>query len=197
MSGPRWLHRAAGAILGVFVAVHVANHLAGLAGVDAHVRFMEIARCVYRQPVVEAVLLSCVALQAGSGLRMLWAGRQRRRGLLPWLQAGSGAYIALFLAIHVSAVLVGRTVGGLDTTFHFAAAGLHVWPYVLFFVPYYFLAVAALFVHLGCALAWRIRAGRMATVGLASLVGIVVAGAIVAALMEAAVPREYLATFGA
>jgi hypothetical protein len=43
----------------------------------------------------------------------------------------------------------------------------------------------------------RIRAGRMAAIGLASILGIVAAGAIVAALMGAAVPGEYLATFGA
>jgi hypothetical protein len=148
MIAPRRLHRAAGAVLAVFLVVHVANHLAALAGVDAHVRFMDATRRVYRQPVVEAVLLACVVLQAASGLRMLWTGRQRRRGVLAWLQAGSGAYVALFLAIHVAAVLAGRA-GGLDTNFFFAAAGLHVWPFVLFLVPYYFLAVAALFVHVG------------------------------------------------
>ena len=190
---PRRLHRVAGAVLAVFLAIHVANHLAALAGVDAHVRFMDAARRVYRQPVVEAVLLLCVVLQAASGLRMLWTGRQRRRGLLPWLQAGSGAYVALFLAIHVVAVLAGR-VGGLDTNFYFAAAGLHVWPFVLFFVPYYFLAVAGLFVHLGCAL----RRGRAVVAGFAA-VGAVVAGLIVATLMGMVVPVEiparYLATF--
>ena len=195
MIAPRRVHRAAGAVLAVFVAVHIANHLAALAGVDAHVRFMERARLVYRQPVVEAVLLSCVVLQAASGLRMLWAGRQRRRTAGAWLQAGSGAYVALFLAIHVGAVLVGRIVGGLDTNFYFAAAGLHVWPFVLFFAPYYFLAVAALFVHLGCAL----RRGT-AVVALASGIGIAAAGAIVATLMgqvvPVAIPAAYLATFG-
>jgi succinate dehydrogenase hydrophobic anchor subunit len=193
MIAPRRLHRAGGALLAVFVAVHVANHLAALAGVDAHVRFMDAARRVYRQPVVEAVLLLCVVLQAASGLRMLWTGRHRRRGALAWLQAGSGAYVALFLAIHVVAVLAGR-VSGLDTNFHFAAAGLHVWPLVLFFVPYYFLAVAALFVHLGCAL----RRGRAVVAGFAA-VGAVVAGLIVATLMGMVVPVEiparYLATF--
>lgn len=195
MIAPRRLHRVGGAILAVFVAVHVANHLAALAGVDAHVRFMERARLVYRRPAVEAVLLLCVVLQAASGLRMLWRGRQRRRGAVAWLQAGSGAYLAMFLAIHVGAVLAGR-VGGLDTNFYFAAAGLHVWPFVLFFVPYYFLAVAALFVHLGCAL----RRGWV-VVALASGGGIVVAGAIVAVLMGQVVPVEipaaYLRTFGA
>ncbi len=192
MIAPRRLHRAGGALLAVFVTVHVANHLAALAGVDAHIRFMDAARRVYRQPVVEAVLLLCVVLQAASGLRMLWTGR-RRRGALPWLQAGSGAYIALFLAIHVGAVLAGRA-SGLDTNFHFAAAGLHVWPFALFFVPYYFLAVAALFMHLGCAL----RRGRAVVAGF-SAIGIVVAGLIVATLMGSVVPVDipgrYLATF--
>jgi succinate dehydrogenase/fumarate reductase cytochrome b subunit len=193
MIAPRRLHRGGGALLAAFVAVHVANHLAALAGVDAHVRFMDAARRVYRQPVVEVVLLLCVVLQAASGLRMLWAGRQRRRGVLAWLQAGSGAYIALFLAIHVGAVLAGRA-GGLDTNFYFAAAGLHVWPFALFFVPYYFLAVAALFVHLGCAL----RRGRAVVAGF-SAGGIVVAGVIVATLagmvVPVAIPARYLATF--
>jgi hypothetical protein len=193
MIAPRRLHRVAGAVLAAFVAVHVANHLAALAGVDAHVLFMDAARRVYRQPVVEAVLLACVVLQAGSGLRMLWAGRQRRRGLLAWLQAGSGAYIALFLAIHVGAVLAGR-VNGLDTNFYFAAAGLHVWPFVLFFVPYYFLAVAALFVHVGCAL----RRGGAVVAG-CTCAGFVVAGLIVATLMgkmiPVTIPVKYLATF--
>jgi len=93
---------------------------------------------VYRQPVVEAVLLACVVLQAASGLRSLWTGRQRHRGPLAWL---------------------------------------NVWPFVLFFVPYYSLAVAALFVH----------------------AGIVVAGLIVATLMgkmiPVAIPVKYLVTF--
>ena len=195
MIAPRRLHRAAGAVLAVFLVVHVANHLAALAGVDAHIRFMDAARRVYRQPVVEVVLLLCVALQVASGLRMVWAGRQRRRGVLAWLQAGSGAYVALFLAIHVVAVLAGRA-GGLDTNFYFAAAGLHVWPFVLFFVPYYFLAVAALFVHLGCAL----RRGGAVVMGF-SAVGIVVAGLIVAALVGITIPVEipakYLQTFAA
>nr|WP_052170106.1 hypothetical protein [Massilia sp. JS1662] len=193
MIAPRRLHRAAGAVLAVFLVVHVANHLAALAGVEAHIRFMDAARSVYRQPVVEAVLLLCVVLQAASGLRMLWTGRQRRRGVLAWLQAGSGAYVALFLAIHVVAVLAGRA-GGLDTNFFFAAAGLHVWPFVLFFVPYYFLAVAALFVHLGCAL----RRGRAVVAGF-SAIGIVVAGLVVATLMgkvqSVEIPAKYLQTF--
>jgi len=193
----RRLHRGAGAVLAAFLLVHVANHLVALAGVDAHVRFMAAARLVYRQPVVESLLLLCAALQAGSGLALAWAGR-RRRGLLARAQVASGAYLALFLAIHVAAVLVGR-VRGLDTNFHFAAAGLHVWPFGLFFGPYYFLAVAALCVHIGCALASRVRARRMAVLGAASVAGVVLGAVIVACLagvvQPVVIPPAYLATF--
>ncbi len=198
MIAPRRLHRAAGAVLAVFLVVHVANHLAALAGVDAHLRFMDAARRVYRQPAVEAVLLAGVVLQAASGLRMLWTGRQRRRGVLAWLQAGSGAYVALFLAIHVVAVLAGR-MGGLDTNFYFAAAGLHVWPFVLFFAPYYFLAVVALFVHMGCALARYAGGRRVVVIALAAGVGIVTASLIVTILAggihRVVIPQDYLNTF--
>ena len=197
MIRPRALHRAAGAVLALFLAVHVANHLAALAGVDAHVRFMERARLVYRQPGVESLLLLCALVQAASGLALAWAGR-RRRGVLARAQVASGACLALFLAIHVAAVLTGRA-SGLDTNFYFAAAGLHVWPFVLFFGPYYFLAVAALCVHVGCALAWRVRARRLAVAGAASVAGVVLGAVIVACLLgvvqPVAIPPAYLATF--
>jgi hypothetical protein len=69
-----------------------------------------------------------------------------------------------------------------------------VWPFVLFFAPYYFLAAAALFVHVGCAL----RRGGAVVAGF-TCAGIVVAGLLVATLMGQIVPVEiparYLATF--
>jgi hypothetical protein len=204
MKTERTLHRFGAVLVSIFVLAHLANHLAALGGIAAHLRFMETARLVYRQPVVESLLLSGVVVQAGSGLRLLVSGWKRRRGWLAWLQAGSGAYLALFLLIHVSAVLVGRTVLGLDTNVHFAAAGLQAWPYSLFFVPYYFLAVLAVFVHLGCALARRAGPSprkRVAAVAVPLCVGAVVSALVVVALMGRlipyAVPQEYRNTFGA
>jgi hypothetical protein len=148
---------------------------------------------------VESLLLLCAGLQAASGLALAWAGR-RRRGVLARMQIASGGYLALFLAIHVAAVLAGRA-SGLDTNFYVAAAGLHVRPFVLFFAPYYFLAVAALCVHVGCALAWRVRvrAWRPAVAGAASVAGVVLGAVIVASLLgvvyPVAIPPAYLATF--
>lgn len=204
MTTARRLHRGAGLVVGLFALAHVANHLAALWGVAAHLRFMAAARTVYRQPVAEAVLLACVALQAGSGLRLLRARRKTRAGPLAWTQALSGAYLAAFLAIHVAAVVLGRTLLDLDTNIHFAAAGLQLAPFRYVFAPYYFLAVCALCVHLGCALARRSARGgwrRTWRLAASSVAGAAVAASIVAALMGALypyrVPKAYRDGFGA
>jgi hypothetical protein len=131
--------------------------------------------------------------------------RSARRGSVAWLQALSGTYLALFLLIHVSAVMYGRAVLGLDTDFRFAAAGFHVPPWQWFFAPYYFLAVASLFTHVGCAIYWRI--GRMETslrwpvlaafvaIGLAA--GLLFDLALAGKLYPVDIPPAYRATFSA
>lgn len=165
---------------------------------------MEALRKVYRQPVVEVILLACATFQVGSGLWFVVRGWRQRTGAVAWLQAASGTYIAFFLLVHVAAVLFGRSVLRLDTNFFYAAAGLHVQPYQWFFAPYYFLAVAALFAHLGCAAYWQFyesRPRRAASV-LAAAVGVGVLSSALITLSLAGVfepftvPSEYKATYG-
>lgn len=152
-------HRASALVIGAFALVHVLAHLAALAGPAAHQMVLDALRQVYRHPAAEALLLASALFQVGSGAVLLWRGRAQRRGAVAWLQALSGAYLALFLLVHVSAVLQAR-VQGLDTNWYFAAAGLHVPLWRGFFAPYYALAVAALGVHIGCALYWNVRPAR-------------------------------------
>jgi len=204
---PRRLHRIAAALVAAYVLVHLANHLAALRGIGAHIAFMRAVRQVSRVPAVEALLLFGVAVQAGSGLWMLVRrsrGGAPRRLLFERLQAWSGAYLALFLLVHVVSVLSGRAVLGLDTNFYFAAAGLQVRPWPLFFVPYYGLAVAALFVHLGCALRRRLPAPMTLAVRERAAWGTIALGAVLAVLIVAAfsgmfypigLPPAYRATF--
>lgn len=195
------MHAASAVIVGLFVVLHLANHLASLISVSAHLHFMELARKVYRQQVVEGALLLCVLFQAGSGLFLVTRGWRGRTGTLAWLQAASGTVVALFLVIHVGAVLTGRIALGLDTNFYFAAAGMHVGRLGLFFAPYYFIAVFALFAHLGCA-AWWLSGG--ARRGRLLLTLALVAGATVALLLVVSlagllepfeVPAKYIATY--
>jgi succinate dehydrogenase/fumarate reductase cytochrome b subunit len=201
----RDLHRASAFVIVAFAAMHITNHLASLIGVPAHIAFMETARTVYLHWAIESVLLSCVAFQVASGLQFVIRGWRQRKGLIPWLQAASGAYLAFFLIIHVGAVLYGRSVLQLDTNFYFAAAGFHVQPYQLFFAPYYFLAVVALFTHVACAVYWQLPSASVSTKGF--MVGSsIVAGSIIALLIVLSlagrlqpveIPEEYKATYEA
>jgi succinate dehydrogenase/fumarate reductase cytochrome b subunit len=203
---PRRLHRLSAIAVGLYALVHLANHLVALQGIGPHIAFMRVVRQVTRVPAVEALLLAGVAVQAGSGLLLALRRGQHRVPRLAFdrLQTLSGAYLGFFLLVHVVSVLFGRAVLGLDTNFHFAAAGLQVWPYPLFFVPYYGLAVAALFTHLACVLRRRLPAAMpLAARNRISRAGIA-AGAVLAALIVAAfsgafypvsLPPAYLATF--
>jgi succinate dehydrogenase/fumarate reductase cytochrome b subunit len=198
------IHRVGACVLGAFLTLHLLNHLLAIGGPETHIRFMEAFRAVYRNRVVEVILLLCAASQVASGLtfvRRRW--RDRHQGL-DLLQLGSGLYLAFFLLVHVGAVLAGRMKFGLDTNFYYAAAGMHVLPYRYFFMPYYFLAVLAITVHLTRALHWLGRdrlspaAMRIAATTL-SAAGFAAATLIVAAfsggLYGITVPARYLATF--
>jgi len=199
----RTLHKTSAIVIAAFACVHLVNHLVSLAGVPAHIAFMESARVIYRQPAIEAVLLLCVTIQIGSGLWLVVRGWRQRRGAVAWLQALSGAVLAGFLLIHVGAVLYARAVLDLDTNFYFSAAGFHVPPFPFFFVPYYFFAVLALFTHIGCAVYWQLRAAsprvRRLAVALPMLVGTVVSSLLVLSLagkiQPVEVPAKYKATY--
>lgn len=188
----------------LFALLHVANHLAALCGVDAHISLMNLLRVVYRQPLIEALLLFGVTVQVVSGLGLVRRSWASIVGPVARLQAVSGVYLALFLLIHVSAVLVGRSVLGLNTNFYFAAAGFHVAPFAWFFAPYYSLAILALFAHVGCALYWQLRTSGPERARMC-LAGAVIAGAVASLaitlslagkLQPVNVPAEYTAPYG-
>jgi hypothetical protein len=64
---------------------------------------------------------------------------------------------------------------------------------VYFFAPYYFLAVLALFAHLGCAISWHVRPtprARALVLASALCVGAVMSTLVLAALMGKLYPYE-------
>lgn len=201
----RHLHRLSATLLAVYLALHLANHIVGLAGQEQHIRFMAGVRPLYRNVVVEPLLLALLLFQIGSGLTMVIRGWRARSGLVAWLQAGSGLYLAAFIINHVISVLVGRWKFGLDTHFRFAAAGMHVPHLERFFVPYYWLGIAALFTHVGCACYWgrleRNRRSARVVLSNFAVTGFVLGGLIVAAmagvLRPVNIPARYLATYAA
>jgi hypothetical protein len=199
----RTIHATSAIVIGLFAVIHMANHLVALGGIAQHLAFMAAARAVYRIRPIEAVLLACVLVQVFSGMWLIIRGWRQRHGAVALLQAAAGAYLAFFLLIHVSAVLYGRVSFGLDTNFYFAAAGFHVRPFQLFFIPYYLIGVLALFTHVGCGACQRARSRGRSTspvlIALAVAMGAAISVLIVLALAgvfyRVDIPTQYQAPY--
>lgn len=143
------LHYYSAFVLSIFIAVHLMNHIGSLWGAETHLQMMTALRPFYRHPISESVLFFCLGVQIISGLTLLRSGFSKQADFFQRLQRYSGLYLAFFLLIHISAVLVGRHILHVDTNFYFGVAGINTFPYALFFIPYYFIAVNAIFIHLG------------------------------------------------
>lgn len=199
----RTIHRFSALIIAGFILAHLANHVVGLRGQEQHIAFMRGLRPFYRSVVVEAILISALALQMLTGLRLVVSNWKSRGGFVAWAQALSGCYLATFLFIHVTAVMVGRHVLNIDTDFRFAAAGFQEGQGVWFFGPYYFFAVTALCIHSGCGLAWILAPQaperRKSLVVGSFVMGAMLATAIVLALAGTLypidIPDEYRAIY--
>lgn len=199
----RRLHGLLGMVIGTFLVLHIGNHLVGITGTGPHLATMSVLRQIYRHPVAETVLLAVIAAQITLGAIFIWRSRGKALGQIAKLQLASGAYLAFFLIVHVSSVLGGRIVLGLDTNYFFAAAGYRQLATALFFIPYYFLAVLAVFTHLGCAaywLAWR-DDGQLSRRLLASataaglLVSLLITLSLAGLLYHVEIPPAYLQTY--
>lgn len=144
----RKIHFASGIIISLFVTVHLLNHAFSFYGAVAHINMMDTLRMVYRNIVVEAVLLVAIGVQIYSGLKLFITSKQHANSGFEKLHIWSGLYLAIFFAIHLSAVLAGRLLLNLDTNFYFGVAGINTFPFNLFFVPYYALAILSFFGHI-------------------------------------------------
>jgi len=155
----RRLHRLSAIILGVFTMLHLANHVAAVGGIDTHIAVMSALRVIYRNPLSESILVLAVLTQVITGLGGI-RNAFRRSGVAR-VQAVSGLVLAVFLFGHTAAALTARLALGLDTNFYFAATVLNFAWLPWFFVPYYFLAILSVAVHVGAALYWRSKSTQM------------------------------------
>lgn len=143
----RKLHYLSGITITVFVGLHLFNHFMSIFGASAHIDMMDKLRFIYRNPIVETLLLITVFIQIVSGLKLFFSKRKIVNSFYSKLQIWSGLYLAFFLVIHVGAVLGGRYILNVDTNFYFGVAGLNTFPLNLFFVPYYGLAILSFYGH--------------------------------------------------
>jgi hypothetical protein len=144
----RKIHFISGLFLTIFIGLHLLNHFTSLFGADKHIETMNLLRKVYRNFLVESILLIAVLAQIISGLRLFKQVRKQAHSFFEKIHIWSGIYLAFFLIIHLSAVLGGRLYLHLDTNFYFGVAGLNSFPFSLFFIPYYALAIISFFGHI-------------------------------------------------
>lgn len=142
------LHYFSGITITIFVGLHLINHLYSIFGAKAHIELMNDFRVVYRNIIIETLLLLAVGIQIVSGIKLFFKKRKNVSDFFEILQIWTGIYLAVFLIIHLSAVLSGRLILNLDTNFYFGVAGLNTFPLNLFFIPYYGLAIISFFGHI-------------------------------------------------
>jgi len=196
-------HRWTAIFLFLFIFAHLSNQLIALEGAEAHIAYMEVLRRVYRQSLVEAVLLTAIAMQVLLGICLLVNSLNYRPSFFGRLQQVSGVYLGLFLAIHVSAIIYGRAGLGLDTNFYYAVAGYQFTLTWLFFTPYYFLAIVAFFTHMGCALYWvkyktnlkLAQQQALIIIMLGVIISTLVSSSLLGISIEYEVPEKYLVNF--
>jgi len=166
------LHGASAVVVTLFVTAHLANHLAGLQSGEAHLAVMRTLRLVYRQPFVETLLLTAVAFQALSGLRLLAVKPVCAPGWPDTLQRASGAYLAVFLLSHLTAALRARHWRGIDTNWQWLTSdSMLTDPWSARLAPYYFLGIVAFGIHGGLGLRQVLRGHGVAD-GTASRVAV-------------------------
>jgi len=179
-------HRLLAGLLGLFIVSHLAVHLTALGGPENHIGWMDAARVLYKNPVVEPLLAAAVLLQVAIGIRLVRRRlRQEKKQFWSWVQILSGFYLAFFLLLHTSAALITKYVVGLDTNFYWAAGTVNINPIKYFFMPYYVLGISSVFAHLAAAVyfGWPDKGRKVAPViaifgfGLAVFIVSIFAGA--------------------
>lgn len=151
------IHYTAGITIAVFIGLHLINHCFSFLGAEKHIEVMTTLRLLYRNAFVETILLLAITTQLYSGLKLFKTKRRTAHTFFERLQIWTGLYLAIFFVIHLGAVLAGRFVLHLDTNIYFGVAGLNTFPFNLFFIPYYALAIVSFFGHCAAAHHQRIK----------------------------------------
>ncbi len=154
----RWriVHGITATVLSLYVAFHLANHLFGLIGPDAHAAVMKIGRVVYRSGVGEPLLVTAMLFQVGTGLFLAWRWSAAPQGLHRTFQVGSGVYLSLYILGHMNSVFIyARSLLGIPTDWNFAIGaptGLIHGAWNIRLLPHYALGAFFVLSHLASGL---------------------------------------------
>ena len=169
-----------------FIVMHMITHLSGVFGIENYNAVQSAFRVVYRNVIVEVVLLVSISAQLVIGAVLL--ARRTRSGRISgfwgWLQILSGGYFLLFMVQHLYSLGMTRLYFDLDTNFYWPASVMSGPWFVYYFTPYYVLGVFSVLAHIGAGLRFGLISTGKAV--LANRVG--VSFLVVAAVIALAIP---------
>jgi hypothetical protein len=139
-------------IIAIFLALHLANHLTFILGPATYREVMKVLRHVYRQEVLQPLLVALFLFQVGSGVYLATSASARRMDRFRTFQIATGIFLAAYVLGHMNSVFVfGRLYLGIDTDWAFATgapAGLVKDAWNIRLVPHYGLGVFFVLSHL-------------------------------------------------
>ena len=154
----RRIHGYSAMLIALFALAHISNHSLGIISLPTHAAVLHVLRLVYRQQVMETVVVLAVLVQSSTGLVMVWKSYLRSGTPVRNMQILSGLFLALFFFSHLSAVYHTRQ-RGIDTDFAWAVsgqAGLLGVKGSAALVPLYTLSVLMIFTHLASQMRRRL-----------------------------------------
>ena len=144
------------AILLLFVGPHIVNHTTGFWSGSVHIAVMSVVRHVYRNDIVQPLLLALIGFQILSGIVLV-----RRRMIMPGdffgtVQTMCGVYIGVYFLAHMTAVFAAR-YADVDTNWSWLTRpndSLLVTLLKLRLIAHYWVGPIAIFAHVSCGLRW-------------------------------------------
>jgi hypothetical protein len=140
------------AIVMIFLTLHIANHLTFPAGEGTYNAVMKVFRHVYRNDILQPLVVALFLFQVGTGLFFVWRLTAAPSDRFRTFQIASGVYLAFYVLGHMDSVFIfARTYLGIDTGWGFATGaptGLVKDPWNIRLVPHYGLAAFFVLAHL-------------------------------------------------
>ena len=180
------------AILLLFIGPHLVNHMAGFWNGSAHVAIMGVVRRLYRDELVQPVLLALIGFQILSGAVLVRRRMSMPSDIFGTVQTMCGAYIGVYFLAHMTAVFAARHAD-VDTNWIWLTrpnGSLLVTLTKLRLIAHYWVGPIAVVAHVACGLRWfllqrdvsTMTANRLALALIAA--GIVASSAILLALLN-------------
>src|SRR6266516_2511944 len=147
---------SASAILLLFIGPHIVNHAADFWNGSVHIAIMNVVRRVYRDDIVQPVLLALIGFQILSGTALV---RQRMRmpsDFLGTVQTMSAVFVGVYFLAHMTAVFATRHAGT-DTNWIWLTRPndsmlVSLSPSNLRLIAHYWVGPIAIVAHVACGL---------------------------------------------